>query len=131
YGWIGAYARFFFGVDNHEFLMGGRFLGADAERSAYGYTGWESTARLLFKLPCGFDLAPFAAYTWENYNGPATVLESGDRRDERLRLGSALIWRIDEAWSLELNYQYGKNDSTSDLYDYKQHYLSLGVAWSF
>ncbi|MDR1242916.1 MAG: surface lipoprotein assembly modifier [Deltaproteobacteria bacterium] len=131
YGWIGEYARFFFGADNHEFLVGGRFLGASAGRSDYGYTGWEGTIRLLFKLPHGLEFAPFASYTRENYNGPATILEIRDRRDERLRLGGALTWRIDEAWSLECNYQYGKNNSTSDLYDHKQHYVSMGVAWSF
>ena len=131
YGWIVEYARFFFGKDNHEFLVGGRFLGASADRSDYGYTGWEGTARLLFKLPYGFEFAPFAAYTWENYNGPATALESEDRRDGRLRLGGALTYRIDESWSVELNYQYTGNDSTSNLYDYKQHYVSTGVAWSF
>jgi hypothetical protein len=131
YGWIGEYARFFFGADNHEFLAGGRFLSASADRDDYGYTGWEATARLLFKLPHGFELAPFASYTRENYNGPATVLEIEDRRDERLRLGAALTYRIDEAWSLEFTYQYSNNNSTSDLYDYKQHYVSAGVAWSF
>jgi tetratricopeptide (TPR) repeat protein len=131
YGWIGEYGRFFFGADNHEFLVGGRFLGASADRNDYGYTGWEGTARFMFKLPHGFELAPFAAYTWENYNGPATVLEIGDRRDERLRLGGGLTWRIDEAWSLECNYQYSKNNSTSNLYDYKQHYVSTGIAWNF
>ncbi|MDR2573174.1 MAG: translation initiation factor IF-2 [Desulfovibrio sp.] len=131
YGWIGEYARFFFGADNHELLVGGRFLGASANRSDYGYAGWEGTARLLFKLPYGFEFAPFAAYTWENYNGPATVLETGNRRDERLRLGGGLTYRIDESWSVELNYQYSENNSTSNLYDYKQHYISSGMIWNF
>ena len=131
YSWIGEYGRFFFGADNHEFLAGGRFFGASADKNAYGYTGWEGMARLLFKLPHRFELAPFMAYTQENYNGPATVLEAGDRRDERLRLGSSLTWRLDESWSLEFNYQYSKNNSNSNLYDYKQHYVSTGIAWSF
>jgi tetratricopeptide (TPR) repeat protein len=131
YRWIGGYARFFFGADNHEFLAGGRAMSVSAERNEYGYTGWEATARLLFKLPQGVEFAPFVSYTRENYNGPATVMETGDRRDSRLRLGSALTWRVNEAWSLECAYQYGENDSISDLYDYKQHYVSMGVAWSF
>jgi hypothetical protein len=81
YGWIGEYVRFFFGADNHELLVGGRFLGASADRNDYGYSGWEGTARLRFKLPCGFELASFASCTRENYNGPATVLETRERRD--------------------------------------------------
>jgi tetratricopeptide (TPR) repeat protein len=131
YGWIGEYARLFFGAGNHEFIAGGRFFSASANKSDYGYDGWEGTARFLFKLPYGFELAPFAAYTRENYHGPATALESRDRRDERLRLGSALSYRIDESWSLEFNYQYSKNNSTSNLYDHEQHFISAGVAWSF
>jgi hypothetical protein len=131
YGWAGGYLRFFFGAGNHEFLAGGRFLGASAERNAYGYSGWEATARILFKLPYGFELAPSAAYVRENYNGPATILEAEDRRDERLRLGGLLTYRINESWSLELSYQYAKNNSNSDLYDYAQHYVSSGIAWNF
>jgi tetratricopeptide (TPR) repeat protein len=131
YGWLGGYVRFLFGADNHEILAGGRFLSASTGRSMYDHSGWEATVRLLLKLPYGLELAPFASYTWEDYNGPATILERKDRRDERLRLGGGLTWRLDEAWSLECTYQYGKNDSTSDLYDYTQHYVSAGVAWSF
>jgi tetratricopeptide (TPR) repeat protein len=131
YGWIGEYARIFFGADNHEFIAGGRWLSSSADRHAYSYDGWEASARLLFKLPLGFELAPFTAYTAEFYEGPATVLERKKRRDERLRLGSGLTYRIDESWSLELNYQYSNNNSTSNLYDYDQHYVSTGVAWSF
>ena len=131
YGWIGEYGRFLFGADNHEFLVGGRFLGASADRNDYGYAGWEGMARLLFKLPHRFELAPFVAYTQENYNGPATALENRDRRDERLRLGSGLTWRVDEFWSLEFNYQYSKNNSNSNFYEYRQHYVSTGIAWNF
>jgi hypothetical protein len=131
YGWIGEYARVFFGEDNHEFLVGGRWLGASADRHDYSYDGWETSARLLFKLPFGFELAPFTSYTAEFYEGPATVPERKKRRDERLRLGGGLTWRIDEAWSLECSWQYSKNNSTSNLHDYKQHYVGTGVAWSF
>jgi hypothetical protein len=74
---------------------------------------------------------PRRSYTRENYNDPATVLETKDRRDERLRQGSAPTYRINESWSLELNYQFSKNNSTCDLYDYEQHFVSTGVAWSF
>jgi hypothetical protein len=59
------------------------------------------------------------------------VLEMENREDERLRLGYGLTYRINESWSLESSYQYTVNKSTSSLYDYKQHYVSAGVAWSF
>ncbi|MDR2364525.1 MAG: porin family protein, partial [Zoogloeaceae bacterium] len=131
YGALGQYARFFFGANHHEFLAGGRYLAASADREDYSYQGWEASARFLFKLPRGFELAPFAAYTREKYDGPATVLERKDRADKRLRLGSGLTWRVNESWALEASYQHTVNRSTSDLYDYRQHYVNIGAVWSF
>jgi hypothetical protein len=32
---------------------------------------------------------------------------------------------------VEASYQYTVNESTSSLYDYTQHLVSTGVAWSF
>ncbi|MDR1777649.1 MAG: surface lipoprotein assembly modifier [Desulfovibrio sp.] len=131
YGWIGEYLRFFFGQDNHEFIVGGRFLGAATNRDDYSYEGWEGSARFLFKLPHGVELAPFASWTQEYYHGPATILETENRFDNRWRLGASATWRLDEAWALELAYQYTSNDSASPLYDYTQHLVTAGVSWSF
>ena len=112
-------------------MIGGRYLGADADKKDYGYNGWESTARLLFKLPHNFELAPFVSYTREAYKGPATALEAKDRRDERVRTGLGLTYRINESWSLEANWHYTRNHSNSGLYKYKQNFVSTGVVWSF
>jgi len=131
YGWLGGYARFFFGTSNHEFIAGVRYLGASADRSDYSYDGWEASARFLFKLPYGFELGPFASITQEFYDGPATALESAKRKDSRWRVGTSLTYRIDEAWSIECRYQYTSNNSRSNLYDYDQHFITTGVAWSF
>ena len=131
YGWLGEYVRFFFGAANHEFIAGVRYLAASADRGDYSHDGWEASARFLFKLPYGFELGPFASFTQEKYNGPATVLESTNRKDSRWRLGTSLTYRINEAWSVECRYQYTRNDSRSNLYDYDQHLVTTGVAWSF
>jgi hypothetical protein len=128
---LGQYARFFFSGRNHEFTLGAQYRGGAPDEQNYAYDGGEISARLLFKLPYGFELAPSASYGGEAYKGPGTALETKNRKDERLRLGSGLTYRINESWSLEFNYQYSKNNSTSDLYDYRQHLVSLGMAWSF
>ncbi|MDR3157972.1 MAG: hypothetical protein LBU11_02955 [Zoogloeaceae bacterium] len=70
YGWAGEYARPFFGANNHEFLSGGRYLYASANRKDHGYNGREASVRFLLKLPRGFELSPFAAWSVERYNGP-------------------------------------------------------------
>ncbi len=131
YGWAGLYSRAFFGADNHELLVGGRYLGANADKGDYGYYGWEATARLLVKLPCKFELSPFFSYTREDYKGPATVLETDDRLDKRARAGLDLTYRINELWAVECGWQYTKNKSSSALYTYDQQFIHTGAVWSF
>jgi len=131
FGTAGAYGRVFFGADNHEVIAGGRYLGAYADRKEYGYNGWEGTARFLFKLPRGFELAPFVSYTQEFYMGPATALEIDDRQDKRFRIGAGLTYRINESWSLEAGYHYTRNWSNCELYTYEQHFVNTGIVWSF
>ncbi len=128
---IGQYARFFFGAENHEFMLGGRYLGGKANNNMNSYDGWETSARFTFKLPYGFQLSPHISYTEEYYDGPATTLETAKRKDERLRTGLGLTYAIDESWSIETSYQYTNNNSRSSIYDYDQHLTSLGVVWSF
>jgi opacity protein-like surface antigen len=131
-GSAGLYGRVFFGSDNHEFLVGARYLGANAyKKKDYGYNGWEGTARLLFKLPHGFELAPFVSYTQEAYVGPATALEEDKRWDNRFRIGLGLTYRINESWAIEAGYHYTRNMSNSSLYTYDQHFVNTGIVWSF
>lgn len=127
----GQYLRLLFGEGNHSLMFGARYTGASTDRDDYGCEGWEGSARLSLNLPHGFELAPFVAFSQEFYHGPATVLETKKREDDKRRLGSALTWRINESWSVETLYQYSRNTSVSPLYDYDQHLISAGVAWSF
>jgi opacity protein-like surface antigen len=131
FGTAGAYGRVFFGADNHEFLIGGRYMGANADKRDYGHNGREGAARFLFKLPRGFELSPFVSYSPEFYVGPATALEADPRTDTRFRAGIGLTYRINESWAVELGYQYTYNSSNSELYTYTQHYVNTGVVWSF
>ena len=131
YGYIGEYARFFFGEAQHEFMFGARYVGGAADRNDYSYNGWEGMAGFLFKLPYGFELTPSVSFTQEFYNGPATGLETKDRQDDRWRVGTGLTYRINEEWSIETSYYYTDNNSESNLYDYDRHMVTMGVAWSF
>ncbi|MDR2124726.1 MAG: surface lipoprotein assembly modifier [Desulfovibrio sp.] len=131
YYYLGQYARFLFSDSNHEITVGAQYRGSSPQKRDYAYDGWEISARMILKLPHGFELAPFASWAEDRYQGPATALETKKRVDEHLRLGGGLTWRINESWSLECNYQNGKNTSTSGLYDYTQQVVSTGVAWSF
>lgn len=131
YGYLGQYARLFFGADQHYVTVGARYLASGVENSDRNFSGWEGSAGFTFKLPHKMELSPFVSYAQEYYFGPATALERDDRQDNRLRLGVGLSIPIAESWSIEASYQYSYNNSNSELYEYTQHLVSLGVAWQF
>ena len=132
YWTLGQFVRRFVGESNHEIMIGLSYVGGDTpEKADYCYTGWEASARVLLKLPKGFELAPFVSFENDWYNGPATALETSSRLDKKWRTGSVLTWHINESWSIETMYQYTHNSSESPLYRYEQSLVSLGVAWTF
>ena len=131
YYWAGEYLRLFMGERNHEMVIGARYLGGAADRNDYSYNGWEGSLRFNFKLPYEFEFGPFVSFTQEFYDGPATIIENNDRQDDRWRVGTGLTYHINESWDAEALYQYTHNDSTSPLYDYDQHLVTMGLAWKF
>lgn len=131
YRQAGQYVRFFLGESRHSLLVGGRYLGGSAERRDSRYDGWEATARFTYAATPKFDISPHVGFTQERYRGPATFLEIAKRRDDRLRAGLDLVYRINDSWSLEGSYQYVRNDSKSKFYKYDQHVVSAGVSWGF
>jgi hypothetical protein len=132
YGQAGETLRFFFGDQGrHNFALGAGFLwGAPSEKD-YRYVGWTAPLRLSLGLTDRLNLSPHVSYTQEFYRGPATSLESEDRRDDRVRAGLDANYRLTESLTLEFNYAYTNDDSKSPLYSYDQHLVGLGLAWGF
>ena len=131
FGRAGAYGRFIFGGAGHEFMIGGGYIGASANRNDYAYDGWRGLARFNLRLPRGFTISPGISFAQEFYKGPGTALETEKRQDDRLRVGADLSYSINDAWSVEASYHYVNSNSTSALYDYDQHVVSLGMARKF
>ena len=127
----GQYARLYFGEANHSVMLGARYIGVQPERDAYRYDSLEALLRFDFKLPWGFELSPFVIYAAENYHGPATVLELESRYDNIWRVGTSLVYHINERWDIDVMYQYTSRSSNSELYDARQHLVQMGVAWNF
>jgi hypothetical protein len=67
---LGQFARFLFSESNHEFTVGAQYRGSSPEKQDYAYDGWELSTRLLFKLPYGFEFAPFASLSRDYYGSP-------------------------------------------------------------
>jgi hypothetical protein len=134
YGQAGESLRFFWGEDaRYSFSVGGCYLwGEPRDRATrYRYQGASIPLAITWKATEALDVAPHASITWEIYDSPATVLESANRRDKRLRGGLDATFRLTDGWSVEAGYAYVKNDSTSALYTYDQHTVTVGIAWSF
>jgi hypothetical protein len=131
YSQIGQYARWYFGSKKNEFLLGGRYIKGDADADSHSYNAWELSASLRLKPTEKLDITPNLSYIKESYNGPATALEPEDRKDERLKLGLDLLYRVNDKVSLEFFYSYTDNSSNSALYDYDRHMFSAGFAWNF
>ncbi len=132
YGSAGQYVRFFFGGKGTHVTLGGRYMGAAADQARYSYDGFEASLKFSFMLPYyDISIAPFISYGGEYFHAPATTHEDEFRRDYRLATGLSVTIPIHDAWSVELGYQYVKNTSTSELYEYDQHVTNLGIVWSF
>ena len=117
-------------------MLGAKAVGASStNEQMYAYSGWEGILRLSYTPVAKLDISPFVAYREQNYKDSATklsrILGEGDREDKTYMGGASFIWHWSESLSNELSYQYTKNSSNSDLYDYNQHQVNLGITYSF
>ncbi len=132
YGSVGQYVRFFFGHEGSNVTLGARYLGGTAEENAYSYDGFEASLKFTFLLPYhDISISPFINYGGEYFHGPGSSLEEEHRHEHRLTAGLSVVIPLDDAWSVELGYQYVRNYSNSELYDYEQHITNVGLSWAF
>lgn len=131
YLWVGEYLRILFGERGHDITIGGRWLYASTKVDDYSSQGWEASLYTTCYMPFSLELSPFIVFRQEDYNGPATALELKKRKDDNLRVGVALRHTLTEKLSCDLTWQYSDNRSTSPLYTYTQHMLSMGMTWRF
>ncbi len=133
-GWypsVGQYVRYFFGEKRHNVVIGGRYLNGSAKEDNYSFDALEASLAFTFMLPYSMELSPYISYMKEDYDGPATGLETDNREDERLRVGVSFDIPINDMWKVETSYMYTNNHSNSELYDYDQHVVMMGIAYSF
>jgi hypothetical protein len=131
YGQVGEYGRFFFGDQGHSLTIGAAYLWGRPKTDSLGYDGWSAITRLTFRPNETWEISPFASFTQEKYDGPAIILDREDREDKKFRSGIDVIYKISEAWNIEFNYSYNRDNSNSPFYDYSQHTVSLGASWGF
>lgn len=131
YWWGGQYVRFFVGEARHEIMAGARGLRGVPRREAYAYTGWEGSLSLTFRLPLRLSLSPFFSFRRDRYHGPASALESARRSDGALRYGLSVQCGLTGNLTADIAWQGGRYTSSSPLYRYTQHTLTMGLNWIF
>ncbi|GHV30996.1 hypothetical protein FACS1894167_12690 [Synergistales bacterium] len=130
YGYIGEYGRWMIGGGENELNFGVRYIFGNADYGNYSYNAMEGLLGFRFKTK-RFELLPTVRYIRENYGGPATVLETKDRSDNRWIIGLSLVYPINEQLNFETSYSYTDNDSESPFYKYDRHMINLGWVWNF
>ena len=131
YGYVGQYFRFIFGENAHEFTLGARYIGADADSAGYSYSGPEYSAFFNFKIGDNLEISPGVIYAEERYDAPGMPWESHDRRDDSVSYNLGVTRRLSKTASVEFMYQYLDNSSNSAFSSYDRHNASLGIAWTF
>jgi tetratricopeptide (TPR) repeat protein len=132
YVWAGTYGRWFFNSEKgHSALFGVKGYAAATDVSRYGFAGIEPSVNLNVHLPWRTELIFALAWRYEDYNGPATVLDNPDRRDTQWRASVFALKKLADNVQVEAGWQYTENRSNSDLYKYDQHMFLLGLALVF
>ena len=136
YWYAGTYLRYLWGdTQSNSVMLGGRALGAGARETQYSYEGWEGMLRLNISPVERLDIAPFVAYREQYYHEAATrvsnVMGEDNRHDQTWMTGVFMTWHWTENLATEVGWQYNKNNSNSEFYQYDQHQVNLGMVFSF
>ncbi len=131
FAWASFQARWFFGESGHSIMGGTRVYQHAASHPRYSYDGLEPSLSLLLNLPWQTELISTVALRLENYHGSATVFEKDKRSDKALRLSVFASKKFAENWQVEAGWQFTNNHSSSPLNKYRQHQVTLGLAFTF
>jgi hypothetical protein len=121
----------FFGENGHSVLFGVKGYTASTDEHRYGFIGVEPTINLSLQLPWRTELLLGLGWHYEQYKGPATVLEFHDRQDTQWQASVFAIKKLMDSLQVEAGWQYRDNHSNSDLYRYDQNLFLLGLAYTF
>jgi tetratricopeptide (TPR) repeat protein len=131
HGQIGEYARYLFGENRHELLLGGGYFNERARERRYDGRGAEFLGRVRFNLPGQMKVGVLAAWRGIRYDAPPTELGGEDRRERQFKAGLDLEKGLTESLSINAQAQYTKNSSNHSLYRYDQWLVTTGLSYKF
>jgi opacity protein-like surface antigen len=128
---IGEYTRIFLANKKYELILRAAYIGDDDKNKNYDYTGWEAAVNFAINNFYKMTITPFFQIGQEYYDGPATSLESEKRNDTRITIGTSITYKITDKWLMDAMYSYTNNSSASELYTFRKHMITAGVAYRF
>jgi tetratricopeptide (TPR) repeat protein len=131
HGQVGEYARYQFGENRHELLLGGSYFIEQAREQRYDGQGFELLGRVQFNLPWQMTAGILAAWRGIQYDAPPTNLGGSDRRENQFKGGLDLEKGVTESLSITAQGQYTKNFSNHSLYRYDQWLITTGLTYKF
>lgn len=117
---------------NFRLDVGGEFSRARAVEERYANREWAGSGTLTVPLPWTCELSIGGGYTRTAYDDPSTAQMAGiDRKDRAWDFSSTLSKTFWENWQASYDYAYTKNNSNTDIHDYRTGTHTLGVSYSF
>jgi hypothetical protein len=96
------------------------------------YNNWAGGADLTLSVPLSkkrpISFFATAGYEKRSYDSYFPDLLGSDRRDDRMNAGIGVTYNLGQRGSFNFAYNYGKNDSTSDVNGYVAHSGTLGIS---
>jgi hypothetical protein len=127
----GGYARIFLDNRNYELIARHTWFGQGAAEKNYGYNGTESMLALVIKRFGRLEITPSVTFGREYYGGPAAPREAAIREDSRISVSADFLYRISRNWAATASYGFTDNKSTSRLYTFEKHLVTMGVNYGF
>jgi hypothetical protein len=96
------------------------------------YNNWVGGADVTLSVPLSkkrpISFYATAGYERRSYDSYFPDLLGSDRRDDRINAGIGVTYNLGQRGSINFAYNYGKNDSTSDVNGYEAHSGTLGIS---
>lgn len=114
-------------------------LGSEAAEEKNSAAALANTERDIYSLRSGLvlsftnTLALQTAIGTQNsqYSGDSIILPGTKREDDYNTANIGLLWAFARKWRLDTQFNYSKNDSTLDLYDYERNVFEMTLNYTF
>jgi tetratricopeptide (TPR) repeat protein len=132
---LGQYVKYTMNNKKYSITISGAVEHQDSQRNEfnnkYGYDGWRTGFVFSAKTSSKFEVSPFINVARDFYFSPATMLENYKRQDNKVVIGTSVIYNLTDMWTINASYSYTDNYSNSELYRFDKHLIQVGTRYEF